>query len=96
MISKGDLMKLTGNDTNVDSALPEAWLQNVEKMGFDRHDILYSYGYSYRKSLFGKPLNLSVEFIKLLDKTPIETHYSLLDFIVSYLKNPEYWEIHMK
>jgi hypothetical protein len=71
-LSKGDLMNLTNNDCGVDSALPEYWLQEVEKLGFNRDEILYSYGYSYKNSSFGKPLNLPLEFIKTLEDTKIE------------------------
>jgi hypothetical protein len=33
-LSKEDLMKLTENTTGVDAAIPEDWLQEVEKLGF--------------------------------------------------------------
>jgi hypothetical protein len=106
--SKEDLMKLTKNTTGVDSAIPESWLQQAEKLGFDRQDIIYSYGYSYKGNSFGKPLNLPLEFIKILGKTEIEvknnkgelisigTNYTLADFIQSFLTNTDKWEIRLK
>jgi hypothetical protein len=106
--SKEDLIKLTENTTGVDAAIPEHWLQEVEKLGFDRHDIIYSYGYSYKGNSFGKPLNLPLEFIKLLEQTEITIkdingkklgigrEYTLAEFIKSFLTNTDKWEIRLK
>ena len=109
MLSKDDMMKLTGNDTGVDGALPEDWLHKVCELGFDRDDILGTYGYSYKGNPYGKPLNLPVEFLRFLDKTeidcvdqrgePIKTYKgkpTLLEFVMSILNSSDKWAIRLK
>ena len=108
MLSKGDLMELTNNTTGVDSALPEPLVDQLQKMGLDRHDILYSYAMSYKDNSFGKLVNLSIALLELLDKTPINiidskgeaidigNNYTMMDFIKSLIQNPDYWEIKVK
>jgi hypothetical protein len=38
-MNKFDLMKYTGNDQGVDSALPEPWIDELTKLGLNRSNI---------------------------------------------------------
>lgn len=109
MVSKGTLMKLTKNCEGVDSALPEPWLEQVTRLGFDRHEILYSYGYSYKDNSWGRPISLPVAFLELLENTPLECHDqqgeiietyngkpSLMDFVMSILDSSDKWKIQLR
>jgi hypothetical protein len=71
-LTKGELMRFTGNDRAVDSALPEPWLDKVVQLGFDRHEILFSYGYSYKDNSLGRPISLPMAFILELQERRIK------------------------
>jgi hypothetical protein len=106
--TKGDLMKLTGNDNSVDSAIPEKLVDEMKRLGFNASDVIYAIAYSYKDNSFGIPINLSLEFIKLLENTKIEVmnneglmvtkemNYTLADFMLSYLTNTDRWELRIK
>lgn len=105
MVSKSDLMKLTGNYDNVDIALPEPWLQKLTELGLDRRETLYSYAYSYKDNSLGKPINLPLEFIKKMENTKIQLKWphcedmieiSIMDIAISLLENQGNLEIKMR
>ena len=105
MMNKGELMRLTNNNDNVDSALPEPWLQKLEQLGLDRHETLYSYAYSFKQNSRGKAINLPLEFLRLLDNTKTNVNWargkttlevSLLDIVISLLENQDTIEINAK
>jgi hypothetical protein len=107
MLSKGLMMELTKNTTGVDSALPQWFIDEAKKLGFDDQQILFMYGYSYKDNTYGKPLNLLIEFINMLEETKLTIHDkdgevityhqpTLMEFILSLLQHTDHWEIRLK
>jgi hypothetical protein len=106
-LSKGLMMELTKNTTGVDSALPDWFVKACKELGLDDQQILFMYGYSYKDNTYGKPLNLLIEFINLLEETKLTIHDNdgnvityhqptLMELIISILKNYDHWEIRLK
>ena len=67
-MNKGDLMKLVEQE-HADSAMPEPWLEEMERSGFNRHDLLISIAWSYRESNWGAPVILPLELLRKMEDT---------------------------
>jgi len=65
-MNKLELMQLTEFE-NADSAMPEPWLEEMGKAGFDRSDLLFSIAWSYKKSSWGAPVILPLEFLRKME-----------------------------
>ena len=64
--SKGDLMKMLGMTTGVDSALPIQFVEKLKKLGFERYDVLSQFVMDYRDGKRGDFTPLTVSGYKLL------------------------------
>ena len=91
-MNKLELMQLTEFE-NADSAMPEPWLEEMEKAGFDRHDILISIAWSYKKERWGAPVILPLEFLRKMEDTYItvnmgncHTEMSISDLVMKLMK----------
>jgi len=69
-MNKLELMQLTEFE-NADSAMPELWLEEMGKAGFDRNDLLSSIAWSYKKSIWGEPVILPLEFLRMMESTRV-------------------------
>jgi len=67
-LSKGDMMELTGNDRDVDSALPQPWLDKMSReMLIDYDSARFWYAYSYKNN----SLNIFNNRVNNIDRTQI-------------------------
>ena len=71
-MNKFDLMRLTGLDHGVDSALPQPWLDKMTRMGLNYGDALFWYAWQYQKSPSG-PIHLgeallNTKYVQLTEK----------------------------
>ena len=67
-LNKGDMMKLTGNDRGVDSALPQHWLDKMSReMLIDYDSARFWYAYSYKNN----SLNIFNNRVNNIERTHI-------------------------
>ena len=102
-LNKGDMMKLTGNDRGVDSALPHPWLDKMSReMLIDYDSARFWYAYSYKNNSGGKPVHLGEELIHKMGEVIIDIRdrdgnivsaYTILGIVESLLKHPDKVEI---
>jgi len=98
-MDKGTMMRLTGLDHGVDSAIPERWAdQMVHQMGLDYHSVTMYYAWQYQKSPSG-PTHLGEALIEKMQETQISVSHSkcsILDLVQTLLENPECVEIRIR
>lgn len=97
-MNKFDLMRLTGLDHGVDSALPQPWLDKMTQMGLNYNDALFWYAWQYQKSPSG-PTNLAEALVEKMQETQISASHgkcSILDLVQTLLDHPENVEIRIK
>ena len=98
-MDKGTMMRLTGLDHGVDSAIPERWAdQMVHLMGLNYHSLITYYVWQYQKSPSG-PTHLGEALIEKMQETQISVSHgkcSILDLVQTLLENPEYVEIRIR
>ena len=102
-LNKGDMMKLTGNDRGVDSALPQPWLDKMSKeMELPYDSVMFWYAYSYKGNSYGKPIHLGEELIHKMGEVIIDIRdrdgnivsaYTILGIVETLLKHPDKVEI---
>ena len=98
-MDKGTMMRLTGLDHGVDSAIPERWAdQMVHQMGLDYHSVIMYYAWQYQKSPSG-PINLAEALVEKMQETQISASHgncSILDLVQTLLDHPENVEIRIR
>jgi hypothetical protein len=97
-MDKGTLMKLTGLDHGVDSAIPEGWADQMVQMGLNYHSLITYYVWQYQKSPSG-PTHLGEALIEKMQETQISMSHgkcSILDLVQTLLENPECVEIRIR
>jgi len=98
-MNKLELMQLTEFE-NADSAIPEPWLEEMERSGFNRHDLLISIAWSYRESNWGAPVILPLELLRKMENTYItvsmgncHTEMSISELMVKLMKYKGRYEV---
>ena len=101
-MNKLELMQLTEFE-NADSAIPEPWLEEMEKTGFDRHDLLVSIAWSYRKSSWGAPVILPLELLRKMEVTYVtvnmgncHANMSISDLVMKLIKYERNYEVRLE
>jgi catalase (peroxidase I) len=91
-MNKFDLMRLTGLDHGVDSALPQHWLDKMAQMGLNYSNALFWYAWQYQKSPSG-PIHLGEELLNTMEETQIHLtnggNISILDLVKTLLDHPD-------
>ena len=98
-MDKGTMMRLTGLDHGVDSAIPERWAdQMVHQMGLNYHSVIMYYAWQYQQSPSG-PAHLGEALIEKMQETQVPVSNgkcSILDLVQTLLDYPENVEIRIR
>ena len=97
-MDKGTMMRLTGLDHGVDSAIPERWADQMVQMGLNYHSLITYCVWQYQKSPSG-PTHLGEALIEKMQETQISASHgncSILDLVQTLLDHPENVEIRIR
>ena len=97
-MDKGTMMRLTGLDHGVDSAIPERWADQMVQMGLDYHSVIMYCVWQYQKSPSG-PAHLGEALIEKMQETQVPVSNckcSILDLVQTLLDHPENVEIRIR
>jgi hypothetical protein len=90
-MNKFDLMRLTGLDHGVDSALPQPWLDKMTQMGLNYDDVRFWYAFQYQKSPSG-PVHLGEALLKKMEETLCLIYgeeITVLDLVKTLISRPD-------